>query len=136
MYKKMLPYFILIVAIAFLSVSFCHAAEWDLISEKMVSKNNRVADIKMSNQDAAFQEFRFGAVITAIKIVRVIAYTSDGQKHEIKFQSYIKPGEFTPPFLFFEKGVHLTKIRLVYRARDRVLVKLYGKKKPYSKKKE
>lgn len=131
--KKMSPYFILIVALVFLSAFFCHAEEWDLIGEKMVSKNKRAADIKISNQDDAFQEFRFGVVIAAIKIARVIAYDSAGQKHEIKAESYIKPGEFTPTFLFYEKGVHLTKIRLVYRARDRVLVKLYGKKKPYSK---
>lgn len=135
MYNKMRPYFILIVAIVFLSVSFCHAEEWALIGEKMVSKNKSAAVIKISNQDASFQEFRFGVIIAPIKIIRVIAYTSDGQKYEIKSQGYIKPGEFTPSFLFYEKGAHLTRIKLVYRARDRVLVKLYGKKKPSSKKK-
>ncbi|MBT3178336.1 MAG: hypothetical protein HOG03_17505 [Desulfobacula sp.] len=126
MHKKKLPYLILILSFFISSVSFCYAQGWELIGEKKASSKKRTIDIEISDKGSYYQKIRFGVKITSIRIVKIIAYAGDGQKYEIDYPIYIKQGEFTPKISISENPVNLIKVRLIYKARKRVIVKLYG----------
>ena len=126
MHAKKLPWVILIMAMVFLSVSFCHADEWELIGERKVQGKDKFTDIEIGGQGIRYQKIRFGVKNTALRIRSVIAYTADGEKKAIDFSSYIKKGEFTSPISFFERGIELVRVRLIYRTKKHVIVQLYG----------
>lgn len=112
------------------SISFCYAQDWKLIGEKKVVGKDKFTDIEINNQGTSYKKIRFGVKNTALTIRKIIAYSQDGQKYEIDSPSYIKKDEFSPSISFSEKGIKLTRVRLIYRAKRHVIVQLYGIKAP------
>jgi len=120
----------LILIFVISSFSFCYAQNWELIGEKKGLKDNTYVEIEINDQEAFYRELKFGVKSAKIKIKKVIVYSVDGKENEYEIDApvWIKPGENTPPISLSEEGFALTKIKLKFYAKKKVIVEFYGKK--------